>query len=62
MEMTRSMIELMIRSRIADKEMETAKANYELSRGGWMSDHTQSVHHYNCDIEILINQWKEAQQ
>jgi hypothetical protein len=62
MEMTRTMIELMIRSRIADKEAETAKANHELSRGGWLSDHAQTICEYNCDIEILINQWKEALQ
>ena len=47
---------LRIRSLIADKEMEVAKANRENSMGGWLSDHEGAVRAIDSEIECYAEQ------
>ena len=47
---------LRIRSLIADKEMEVAKANRENSMGGWLSDHEAAARAIDAEIEHYAGQ------
>ena len=49
-----------IRSLIADKEMEVAKANRETSMGGWLSDHDAAARAIDAEIEFYTEQIKKC--
>ena len=51
---------LKIRSLIADKEMQVATANREMSLGGWLSDHNAAIAAIDLEIEAysrLVEQY-----
>lgn len=47
---------LIIRSLVANKEMEVAKANRENSMGGWLSDHEAAARAIDTEIERYVGQ------
>ena len=56
----KEMLQLKIRSLIADKEMATATANLDLARGGqWQCDYNQWHRELNYEIEELMEKLRE---